>query len=125
MNKYITFDGKQYKTLSTTWMETEVSPRQIKRLLSGVGDVTFGPSSYLTWKGDVVTLAVADGSHPERGTLATLETAFRKRTPLTMIDHYGVSRSVTMSGSIDKRSVLPVWDVAGNEFRIHVEITSL
>ncbi len=123
INNFITLDGKKYKTSANNWLEIENSPRQHKRLLSSAGDISFGVNTFLAWKGDIfVDVSPTDILY---GSFDDLQTTFRKKSSLTMIDHYGVSRSVVMGGTMEKRSILPDWADPSNEFHISVEITSL
>ena len=122
INNYITLDGNKYCTNSTNWLETEYSPRQTKRLLSSAGDVTFGVNSFFGWTGDIfIDLTPASGF----GSMSDFQTTFRKKTSLSMTDHYGVTRTVVLGGQIQKRSILPIWDDPTNEFHIPVEIMTI
>ena len=123
MNDYITLDNLKYKTTAATWVETEVSPRQLKRLLSSKGDVTFSASAYKTWKGEIVAEITARSA--DYGTLTTLEASLREKSALSMIDHKGNSCSVYVAGIMEKRSATPDWEGASNKFYIPVEIEEL
>ena len=123
MNNYIILDGNKYKTSSTNWVETEVSPRQVKRLLSSKGDVAFGIASYYTWRGTLLVPVVAVAGFGEK---ADLEATYRKHNILVMEDHFGVKRNVAISsGALEKQSFTAMWDGTENEFHIPVEIVTL
>lgn len=119
MNNYITLNGKRYKTNSDTWTPpTQQRPVQVKKLWSGKNDVTFGPASIVEWSGDVIAPVVPDG--PEYGSVVDLRTAYSLLQPLSFIDHYGVSYTVVLAGSIAERSKTPVWDGASNSFLVPI-----
>ena len=122
MRNYVTLDGYKYKTQNANWVETEVNPRQVTRLASGKGDVTFGPLTYFIWVG---TLTAPVSAPTGWGTKATLAATYKKKTVLAYEDHLGVSYSVAIGSKMEKRSKLPEWDNADNDFYVFVEIVSL
>ncbi len=122
MRNYVTLDGKKYKTQNANWVETEVNARQVARLASGRGDVTFVSSAYFVWVGTLVApISAASGW----GTKADLAAAFRKKTKLAYEDHLGAAYEVAIGSKMEKRSQLPDWDNAENAFYIYMEIVSL
>jgi hypothetical protein len=118
MNSYITLNSKKYKTSSGSWSPASVNrPVQVKMLLSGRNDVTYGPAVAKRWEGEVVApVSPATGY----GSISDLRTAYATLSALSFTDHYGDTYSIALLGSITERSKTPMWDGASNSFLVPI-----
>jgi len=123
MRNYITLDGKKYKTQSADWADGQVNPRTVTRLLSGAGDATFSAAQYNAWKGTIICPNTAEGTG--WGTMPDFLASSQKKSTLAFEDHRGVAFTITLGPTLDRRSLLPDWESAYNEFYINTEIFSL
>jgi hypothetical protein len=120
---FVSVDGKKYVTPARAWMPVETKPSQVRITLAGALDTTYGEKCLLEWRGDLMApYAVTDSSF---GTISDLLTSLRKKTQLTFIDHFEVSRSADISGQMARRSITPIWNANSTKWYISVTIKAV
>lgn len=120
MNNYITFDGKKYMTVHRKWTPAPYRPRNIRQTSAGNLDATFGPAVFYVWKGEIIApVTPADASW---GTPSDLRASMLKDQILVMIDHYGTTYNVAVTGGGDENSHSPMWDAASNRINFSIEL---
>lgn len=119
MRDYIILDGKRYRTAHPEWEPVDECPVVVKRLLSGGTNVTFAPTTFISWAG-VVTVDV--GAQSPFGTIDEFRASIRKRAVLTFVDHFDASHSVVIDRRVGGKSLSPVWDATDNVWRMSVTL---
>jgi len=111
MNAYITLDGSKYTTLHRNWQEGAITPSTSRVLLNSEYDSTFGPSTKITWEGEIKV----DVSEAREGwgSISDLKTTCKKKQRVTFVDHYSNSYDAHVRG-YKQRSLSPMWDGSSN-----------
>ncbi len=123
MRNYIILDGKQYMTINGQWAPSTARPTQIRPLLSGRDDVTFGPAPRRSWEGTIVAPVTPPGS--AWGSVEDLRTSLSKMSVLPFEDHYGDVSSVVLTNPNNEVSYVPDWEQPDNEMKFGVQLTQI
>lgn len=120
MNEYITYDGKKYRTLQRSWRHKEPKPATARLNLNGDLDVTYGPTTYHHWNGEIVgPITPDDGTW---GSYSDLITSLKKTVAVSMSDHYGTAYTVHSIETPEEDPFSPGWDHASGVFYVNVTI---
>lgn len=119
MNNYVTLDSKKYTILLRSWRPVSVTGKTIRPTLNDTLDITFGPTTFYDFSGEIVAPVTARGTG--WGTISDLRTTLAKKQTLTFVDHYGTSRTiVVMDGEESSRSAQ--LDSGTNSFYVKVRM---
>lgn len=120
MNDYVTLDGKKYTATHGKWTEVIVVPATIRKTLSGVTDVTYGPATYQEWRGE---MRAYPGTPPVGyGTWSDLKTSLQSLAGLSFTDHFGNAHTVHFGGEAHNTSLSPVWDQDSGKMFVMVRL---
>ena len=123
MNNYIILDGRKYMTISGQWAPSTARATQIRPLLSGRDDVTFGPAPRKYWDGTIVApITPVDASW---GSVGDMRTSMNKMSVLAFSDHFGVGVSVVLVNPNNEVSYVPDWEQPDNEIKFSVQLTQV
>lgn len=125
MRNYILINNKRFMTMGKAWEPSINKPSQVRWLLSGARDTTYGPAVSKEWRGQVEAPVIAapdPGDGTAWGTISDLRTLLELREPVTFVDHYGTSYSADLLGQFRERSLSTMWDAESNVFRIEVRL---
>lgn len=111
MNDYITLDTFKYTTLAKNWEESSVTPSTSRILLNSAHDSTFGPTTKITWTGEIKIRV--DEAGAGWGTIANFKTTCKKKERIGFTDHYGGTYDAHLKG-YKQRSLSPMWDGSSN-----------
>jgi hypothetical protein len=120
MNNYITLDGKRYATRADNWFIVENKPHTERYTLFGEVDITYGVSSPTAWEGEIIAPVTPKGF--AWGDIDNLLVTLRKKEAVSFYDHHGTSGQVHCLGSLEKRSLMNVWDDPQNVFYVSVRL---
>ncbi len=120
---YIELDGRRYMTSAQSWAPEASTPANIRLLINGNLDATYGQGSLKVWSGDIMVdnSPPNDGGSPAWGTVDELRASLVKRTGLAFKDHYGTAYTVHVTG-YKEASLSPKWDGANNTMYFSVSL---
>ncbi|MGW8178744.1 MAG: hypothetical protein ACWGQW_08280 [bacterium] len=127
-NNYIQInDGTntyKYKTALRSWKKSGLSPSTARILLSGSLDVTYGQGDYDLYDGEILTPVTSPGAG--WGTIDTLRVQLKRKVIFQFTDHYGtLHSSCAIQGTFDEDSIMPDWDVAGNDIFVKIRVMAV
>lgn len=120
MNNFITLDGKKYATNAANWKPVYGKPHTERRTLTGAVDITYGPATIFAWEGEINAPVIPRDT--DWGAISDLRITMAKKEAVAMTDHNGDTYDIHCLGEHDERSLMNVWDSAGNVFYVKVRL---
>jgi hypothetical protein len=119
MNNYILLDGKKYACVYKQWSPMADKPMMVRYAWDGTIDVTYGPGTFLAWRGVIM---VATAPNTGYGSVSDIRTTLAKRLGVNFTDHYGNAHTVHIQQTGEERSYSPKWNSGENSILFPVQI---